>query len=171
MPRVAMLGRFQPLNVWQESAIRRAHNLGDVAIGIYRAPVSIYNPFTAGEVDKMLHNSFPGVETFMFNPTLNPVRFAYQLERGAGTKTVYTRSKRAAFLMEMLGFDAVYEERSGAGSSFVRKLLMDGNPSWKAWVNPANVEIVESAYGRRLAKPRIFKASLMLDLYKHGFGF
>ncbi len=41
MPRVAMLGRFQPLHIGQESAIRRAYSLGDVAIGIYRVPVSV----------------------------------------------------------------------------------------------------------------------------------
>ncbi len=171
MQRVAMLGRFQPVHAGQECAIRRAYSIGDVAIGIYRVPLSAYNPFTAGEVDRMLHNSFPDADTFVFDPTLNPVNFARQLEKKAGTKMFYTRSRRAAFLMRALDFQVVYEKRAAPDASYIRKSAAGGGSDWRAWVNPANAEIIEAASTRMLVKPKLFRVSLMRDLYKHGIGF
>lgn len=166
-----MLGRFQPVHTGHENAIRRAYSLGDVTVGIYSVSQSVYNPFTPDEVDKMLHNSFPDLKTFVIEPTWNPYRFVNMLEKGAQTTSIYTRSRRAKVLMEMLGFSVIYEKKSGPNSSLIRNSIYDGSDGWKTWVNPLNVEIIESAARRPLAGPRVFSFGLMEDLYKHGIGF
>ncbi|MBI3412646.1 MAG: adenylyltransferase/cytidyltransferase family protein [Candidatus Aenigmarchaeota archaeon] len=170
MPRVAMLGRFQPVHLGHENAIRRAQQYGDVFIGIYRVPQSFYNPYRPEDVEEMLHNAVPEITTFFFNPTYSPLSFIDQMEKGAGTRKFYTRSLRSAMLMDFLGFEVAYEARDKFRAFDIRESLMSGTNDWKSFVNPKNLEIIETASNRQLAKPRIFSFGLMQDLYKHGFG-
>lgn len=167
MPRIAMLGRFQPVHLGHENAIRRMQQYGDAYVGIYVAPLSAYNPYRPEDVETMLHNAVPGINVFYFHPTLNPTKFIAQLEADAGTKTVYTRSWRSVLLMGILGFEIIYEERDKFRSSQIRESLISGTDDWKSLVHEPNIEIITRAGFQ--GGGRSLRGRLLNSLYKHGF--
>ena len=167
MPRIAMLGRFQPVHLVHEDSIKKAQQYGDVCVGIYCAPRSSYNPFTPDEVERMLNNALSGIETFRFIPTLNPRRFRNQLTYGAGTEIVYTTSRRTAILMSALNLDAIYERRKELSASEIRKMVAKGDETWKSLVHEANIGIISGV--ELPGHPNFFRRRMVKSLYKHGF--